>query len=316
MRVFSAADLAKVLDYGALIDRIDEFFRIGCTAPVRHHHHIDVPNEDGTTLLLMPAWREGDFVGVKIVTIFPGNLTRSLPSVMGTYLILSGKTGQPLASMDGKELTVRRTGAASALASRYLSRPDSRHLLMVGTGSLAPHMIRSHAAARPIDRVTIWGRTPDHADALAKSLTGDSFSVSVTRDLEAGVRAADIISCATLAVQPLVFGRWLKAGQHVDLVGGYRTDMRETDDDAIAKVSLYVDTRDGALKEGGDLTIPIAAGVITAAAVKGDLFDLARGTVAGRQRADDITLFKSVGTAVEDLAAAALAAERLGAQVT
>ena len=316
MRVFSAADLAKVLDYGALIDRIDEFFRIGCTVPVRHHHHIDVPNEDGTTLLLMPAWREGDFVGVKVVTIFPGNRTRALPSVMGTYLILSGKTGQPLASMDGKELTVRRTGAASALASRYLSRPDSRHLLMVGTGSLAPHMIRSHAAARPIDTVTIWGRTPAHADALAKSLAGDSFSVAVTRDLEAGVRAADIISCATLAVQPLVFGRWLKAGQHVDLVGGYRTDMRETDDDAIAKVSLYVDTRDGALKEGGDLTIPIAAGVITAAAVKGDLFDLARGTVAGRQRADDITLFKSVGTAVEDLAAAALAAERLGAQVT
>ena len=315
MRVFSAADLAKVLDYAPLIERIDEFFRIGCTVPVRHHHHIDVPNEDGTTLLLMPAWREGDFIGVKVVTIFPGNLARSLPSVMGTYLILSGKTGRPLASMDGKELTVRRTGAASALASRYLSRADSRHLLMVGTGSLAPHMIRAHAATRPIDRVTIWGRTPKNAEALARSLAGSPFAVEVSRDLEPAVRAADIVSCATLSVRPLVLGRWLKPGQHVDLVGGYRPDMREIDDDGIAMVSLYVDTRDGALKEGGDLTIPIGAGVITPRAVKGDLFDLARGTVNGRTRADDITLFKSVGTAVEDLAAAALAAERLGAEV-
>ncbi|MGB0747473.1 MAG: ornithine cyclodeaminase family protein [Magnetospiraceae bacterium] len=310
MRIVTAGQIRQVLDYPSLVDRIQDYFRSGCTVPTRHHHCFSGPEGHDATLLLMPAWREGGYIGVKVASVFPDNGAKDLPAVMATYLLLSGKTGEPLALMDGQELTARRTAAASALAARFLARQDSARLLMIGTGRLAPQLILAHAAVRPIDQVLVWGRTPKKADAIAKNMRLPGVSIAATTDLEGAVRGADIISCATLATTPILDGRWLRPGQHVDLVGGFRPDMREADDEVMRRSALFVDTRAGALAEAGDLVDPIARGLLSETDIRGDLFDLCRGDAAGRSVYNQITLFKSVGTALEDLAGAKLAFER------
>ncbi|MCB2102021.1 MAG: ornithine cyclodeaminase family protein [Rhodobacterales bacterium] len=318
MRVIPAAALETALDYRSLVDRLRDYFRSGCTVPVRHRHTLPSPlgGEGGgegahdATLLLMPAWRDGGYIGVKIATVFPDNGAQGLPAVMASYLLMSGKTGAPLALIDGTELTVRRTAAASALASRYLSRSDSERLLMVGTGKLAPHLILAHASQRPICNVLVWGRDVKKAKALAKRLDRPDFRVAATEDLESAARGAHVISCATLSRDPLIRGEWLQPGQHLDLVGAFTPAMRESDDAAVRRARVFVDTREGALKEAGDITQALASGALSEDAVRGDLFDLTRGAVSGRDHYRDITLFKSVGTALEDLAAAKMAFER------
>ncbi len=328
MKVLSAAEIDAALDDLTLIDRLDVLFRAGCEMPTRHHHPIREPlgpHSADAMLLLMPAWTtsrsEGSpgRVGVKVVTVFPDNGKRSLPSIYGQYLLLDGSTGATLALLDGTMLTKRRTACASGLASRYLSRADASRLLMIGTGALAPELIRVHAKVRPIRDVAIWGRTLAHAEALAARLSaslpvaiGRSVTVRAVSDRKAAVEEADIISCATLSKTPLVEGAWLREGQHIDLVGAFTPQMRESDDRAVARACVYVDTRAGALKEGGDIVQALASGAIKEDHVIGDLFDLARGQQPGRLAGDgaSITLFKSVGAALEDLAAAELAVER------
>lgn len=310
MRLITSATLEELLDFPALIDRLDDAFRLGATVPVRHHHGVPVPGGNDGMLLLMPAWRAGDRIGIKIVTVFPDNAQRALPSVLGSYILLDANTGQPLALLDGRSLTLRRTAAVSALAARYLARSDAATLLMVGTGALAPYLVRAHAAVRPLQRVLIWGRDRAKAALLCGQLSDLGVPVEVAEELAQAVPQADIISCATLSRQPLVMGQWLRPGAHVDLVGGFTPQMREADDTAVSRAVVYVDTRDGALTEAGDLTQPIAAGILTPEAVRGDLADLARGRVSGRTESRAITLFKSVGTALSDLAAAELAVDR------
>ena len=330
MKVLSASEIDAALDDIALIDRLDALFRAGCEMPVRHHHPIKEALGAGSAdamLLLMPAWTTGPsaHVGVKVVTVFPDNGKRALPSIYGQYLLLDGTTGATLALLDGTMLTKRRTACASGLASRYLSRPDASRLLMIGTGALAPELIRVHAKVRPITDVAIWGRTPAQAETLAARLSatlpaaiGRAVGVRAVSDLKAAVQEADIISCATLSKAPLVEGEWLREGQHIDLVGAYTPQMRESDDRAVQRACLYVDTRAGALKEGGDVVQAIASGAIGEAHVIGDLFELARGQQPGRATGDaaSITLFKSVGAALEDLAAAELAVERSAGTMT
>lgn len=307
MRVVTGAEVAAALDDPSLIDAIDDAFRSDAVVPVRHHHKISGAD---ATLLLMPAWNRS-FIGVKTATVFPGNRALGLASVMASYLLLDGATGEPLALIDGRELTLRRTAAASALASRYLSRPDCRTLLMVGTGALAPHLIRAHCRVRPIRKVSIWGRTPEKARALAAAIDLPGVAVRATPDLAKAAMEADAISCATMAREPLIRGAWLTPGMHIDLVGGYAPDMREADDNALRVARVFVDTRAGAMSEAGDIVDPIRRGAIPESAVIGDLFDLAGGRCRGREKTSDITLFKSVGTAIEDLAGAALAFSRI-----
>ena len=307
MRIVSPDDIARVLTYPALIDALDAAFRGDIAVPVRHHHTIPQPGTDAT-LLLMPAWTQSGerFVGCKVVTVFPDNAARGQPSLYGSYLLLSGETGEPLAVIDGRVLTAWRTACASALAARYLARADASHLVMIGAGALAPHLVRAHTSVRPITKVTLWNRTRSRAVQAAFGLAVTGIEVEVTDDLEAAVREADIVSCATLAEKPLIQGAWLKKGAHVDLVGGFTPKMREADDAAIRRARVYVDTRAGAMKEAGDIVQPLRRKVISKDDIQGDLFDLCRGTVKGRRRKDEITVFKSVGTAVEDLAAAML----------
>ena len=317
MRSVSAGDIARVLTEADLIVALAEAFRGENTVPVRHHHTIPQAGADAT-LLLMPAWTDPAaperFIGCKLVTVFPDNAGAGIASVQGSYLLLSGTTGEPLAVMDGRELTVRRTAAASALAASYLAREDAAHLVMVGAGALAPHLVRAHVAVRPITRVTLWNRTRARAVATAFGLNAMGIEATIADDLEAAVREADVVSCATLSTEPLIQGKWLKPGTHVDLVGGFTPKMREADDAVLRRATVYVDTREGALKEAGDIVVPLRKKVIASKDIAGDLFDLCRRTVKGRRRAKEITLFKSVGTALEDLAAAVLVWQLLSAE--
>ena len=312
MRIITAAEIAGTLTYGALVDALADAFRSDITVPLRHHHPIpQVAGEPEAMLLLMPAWTppgDGAFVGTKLVSVYPGNGARGLPSIYGSYVLCNGETGAPLAILDGTMLTVWRTACASALASRFLSRKDASSMVMVGAGALAPHLIRAHAAVRPIRNVALWNRSREKAVALAEGLgrTVPGVTITVATDLQAAVEEADIVSCATISSQPIVSGAWLKPGAHLDLVGAYTPAMRECDDAAVTRASLFVDTRTGGLKEAGDIVDPIRRGIIRAEDVRADLFDLCRGREAGRAHSDEITLFKSVGTAIEDLAAAIL----------
>jgi len=311
-KIVGADELRTLLDWQSLIAAIEEMFRGRCEMPKRHHHDIEVPGSDDATLILMPAWVPGGHMGVKIVDVFPGNARAGLAAVNATYMLFSGTTGETLAMIDGGELTARRTAATSVLAARRLARADAGRILIVGTGRMAGNLARAYGSDRPAATIAIWGRSAEKAGALADRLAAEGIPTAAVRDLEAAVRDADIVSTATLSASPLVKGAWLKPGAHLDLVGGYTPAMREADDEAVRRASVFVDTRAGAMSEAGDIAAPLANGTLTREAVLADLFDLARGAHPGRTSADEITLFKSVGAALEDLAAAVLAYRRAG----
>jgi alanine dehydrogenase len=307
MLQLDASQVAARLGRGPLIDALMRAFQEDYQVPDRQHYSVGGPQSPKDTLLVMPAWRVGGCLGVKLVTVFPGNARLGESAVHATYALFDASTGLPLALLDGTELTRRRTAAASALAARYLARPDATRLLMVGTGGLAAHVIESHAAVRPISSVRVWGRRMKAAETVARGFADRPYDVEAVSDLQAAVGWADIISCATLSETPLVHGAWLRPGQHLDLIGSFTSAMREADDGALERTGIYVDTRAAALAESGELLHGFTSGVISAADVRGELSDLVRGTVAGRRSAEEITLFKSVGCAIEDLAAAELA---------
>lgn len=309
MRTIPGAELKSVLHYPMLIERMRQTFRAGVSAPVRHQHRVETYGQNDATLLLTPAWQVNQSIGVKIVTVFPDNGAQDLPAVQGVYLLMDGKTGVTQALIDGMALTKRRTAAASALAASYLAQPDADRLLVVGTGALAPELVEAYTAVRRIKQVLVWGRNLDKAKRVVSRFHRPKFKIEATDDLEGAVRGAHIITCATLANEPLIKGDWLQPGQHLDLIGGFTPDMREADDDCVRRARVFVDTREGACQEAGDIVQPLRDGVLTEDDIAGDLFDLTRGERAGRRFYDQITLFKSVGTALEDLCAAQLAVE-------
>ncbi len=308
MLTIDAGGVRRLTEFRPLIEAIRDMFARDSVMPVRHMHTIEAPGEADATLLMKPAWTVGEYIGVKLVTVFPGNAERGMESINAAYLLFDGKTGQVLAMVDGGELTARRTAAASALAADYLARADAGHLLMVGTGRLAPNLIAAHMTVRPIKRVTVWGRNRDKAAAVAEGVSG--VEARAVDDLDAAVAEADIISCATLSADPLVHGRFLKPGAHLDLVGGYTPAMREADDEAVRRATVFCDTMEGAPTEAGDLVQPLKSGVLSESGIVADLYDLCRGKHAGRASGDEITLFKSTGAALEDLAGALLAYEQ------
>lgn len=310
MRMIDAETLRRLLDYPSVIDALERMFREGATAPLRHHHTVPVGDGPDATLLLMPAWQQDRALGVKLATVFPGNADKGLPAVSAIYVLLDAGTGRVMALIDGAELTLWRTACASALAARALARPDAGKLLMIGTGALAPHLIRAHASVRRYREVMVWGRNRDKALALVRTLDDLPCPAYVAHELPPALLWADVVSAATLSPDPLVIGEFLKPGVHVDLVGGFTPAMREADDDAIAKATVFVDTRAGATKEAGDIVQPIAAGLLAEGAIRGDLFDIAAGRLDWQRAPGEITLFKSVGAALEDLAAARLAYEK------
>ena len=309
----NAIQVREALPWDRLIDALNDIFTKEVCAPVRHHHSINVPGDPVATLLLMPAWLEGEYLGVKQVNVFPGNNSRGLPGLNSNYMLSSGKTGQPLAQLDANELTALRTAAASALASSYLSKPDSSGLLMVGAGRMSRYLIPAHMSVRPINKVRVWNRNEAAAITLVEELKADGVDAELCprNQLEAEARRADIISCATMSTSPLIKGEWLKPGAHLDLVGSFTPLMRETDNTAMQRCKVFVDVRAGALSETGDLIIPIRDGAISEDAIVAEFSQLCGGIHKGRNDLHDpehaITLFKSVGDSREDLAAAVLA---------
>ena len=320
---FTASQLRAALPYPALIEALRGAFRSAMQAPTRHVHRLSDPAAaDDTVLLLMPAWAPAGTMGVKLVTAASGNAAKGLPTLHSVFILYDAVSGVPLALLDGEELTQRRTAAASALASSYLSRADSATLLLVGNGQLAPYMAAAHCAARPIERIRIWGRSAEKSQAAAQQLRQQDLPPGIAVDvvdpapaaLEAAVCGADIISCATTSRVPLILGDWLRPGTHLDLVGGFKPDMRETDDRVMQRAAIFVDTFAGTLAEAGDLLQPMAAGHLQRDAILAELADLAGGRHSGRTDAAQITVFKSVGTGIEDLSAANLAWSQLHSQ--
>jgi len=311
MLTISADGVDRALSFAGLVEALRTIFRDGAVQPVRHHHTIERPDGAASTLLLMPAWTDfnaagtsaGGHIGVKVVTVSPDNNAVGKPAVMGLYLLLDGKTGEPQALIDGQRLTQWRTACASALAATYLAREDASRLLVIGAGALCPFLAKAHSAVRPIEEIHIWNRTLANAEKAAEALRKDGLNASAVSDLDAALAQADIVSSATISTEPLVKGARLKPGAHVDLVGGFTPNMREADDEAIRRAKVHVDTRAGATREAGDIVQPLASGVLGQDAILADLFELTRGEKPGRRSAEEITLFKSVGAALEDLAA-------------
>ncbi|MFD2099650.1 ornithine cyclodeaminase family protein [Flagellimonas iocasae] len=301
-----AAFIEQNTHFPDLINALEvAFAQKAALVPMRHHH--DFPNPPvgkESTLLLMPAWNPGKEAGVKIATVSPANGQFNLPAIQGIYIYLDALKGSINALLEAKSLTVKRTAAASALASKFLSRANSKTMLMIGTGALSPNLIRAHASIRPIEQVYVWGRDFKKAERICSILKDEKFSITPIKQIEDKIGQVDVISSATLSSTSLVLGKYLKPGQHLDLVGAYRTDMREADDEAILKSEVFVDTFEGGLKEGGDIVIPLKNGVIQKADVKSDLFEMTAKKHIGRENDDQITFFKSVGHALEDLTAA------------
>ncbi len=292
-------------NFSELISVIKTGFASGdIIIPQRHHH--DFPNpETGaeTTLLLMPAWHPGQISGVKMVTISPENSRFDLPAVQGSYILMDAVTGKVRAILEAKSLTTKRTAATSALASLYLSKKSASSLLMIGTGALSANLIRAHASVRPIINVYVWGRNFQKAKSICDRLKNEKFICQPVEKVSDKISEVDIVSCATLSKTPLVLGRNLKPGQHIDLVGAYRKDMREANDEVITRASVFLDTFDG-LQESGDICTPLQTGVLKENEIKGDLFSLCSEKASGRNTDEEITVFKSVGHALEDLVAA------------
>ena len=312
MNIIDAAQMQAVTSYPDLVewlreshlDTIDAMDDLLMTQPAAAG--------GADTLLIRAAWQRGKQIGVKLITVFPANAGGELPSIQAVYMLFDGDDGRPLASLDGTELTYWKTAADSALGSRFLAREDSKELCMVGAGAQAPHLIRAHCSVRPsIERVTIWNRTHAKAEALATAAPVAGVTFEATTDIEAACRGADIITAATAAEAPLVLGDWLRPGQHLDLVGGYKPEMREADTEAFVRARVFVDARETTVGICGDILEPVREGRFSADRIEGDLFELCRGGLP-RPRADgDITLFKNGGGGHLDLMTASYYVNRV-----
>ena len=312
LRVLDARATHAALPFDRLIDALATRFAQGCEAPPRQVLELADPGGGAPlTSLVMPAWVPGRYYGLKCINIAPGNSARNLPGLHATYLMHDARTGVPLALIDGDALTARRTAATSALAARFLARDDAQALLVVGAGRIAALLPAAFRAARPgLRRIHVWARRPDQAEALARRWCDEGLPAAAATDLAAAVAAADIVSCATLATEPVVHGAWLRPGTHLDLIGSFTPALREADDACWHGARWCVDT-DEALRKSGELLRPMARGVLRAESLHATLAQLCRGERDGRADPDERTVFKSVGHALEDLAAGMLVMESL-----
>jgi ornithine cyclodeaminase/alanine dehydrogenase-like protein (mu-crystallin family) len=305
LRIFSRAETAELLPHSKLVTWLEAGMRLAVQVPERNHHDVVVEGEPVRTLITMPAWDDSGLIGVKLVNVVPANVSRCRPSISATYVIFDSVTGEPMALLDGTVLTARRTAAVAALAGKHLSDPHARTHLIVGAGAVARHLAPAYAAVRSFKRTLVWARRPDRAAEMARELEAGGIRAVAVTDLEEGVRASDVVSCATMAERPIIRGAWLRPGSHLDLLGAYRPNMREADDDALHGAAIYADSMPGALTDAGELADPIERGAIARADILGDLRDLCLNPPQG----DGVTrtVFKSVGNARWDYLCASAA---------
>ncbi len=295
----AAADIYTRVGFEGLIDALEEMHR---EAPAHVRDMLlEQPGETDTNFsLIRAAWQRNSAIGVKVANIFPENQRLNLPAIHAAYVLFDGLTGVPTRSLDGTALTYLKTAADSALGTRLLARPSSTKMLMVGAGAMAPYLIEAHQTACPaLSEIRVWNRSRGRRDALIRELE-DRYSITPVDNLGDAVAWADLICCATMTTEPLLRGEWLNEGVHIDLVGAYRPDMREADDETLRRARLFVDSRDTTIGEIGELTIPIAAGIISPSDVLADLYDLCSGS-PGRTGGQEITLFKNGGGGHLDL---------------
>jgi ornithine cyclodeaminase len=309
VRVITEQEVAEAIDYPTLIEELKKAFLSDIKVPPRIHQDYENPKESlDSTLLIMPSWEPSEELGVKILTVSPTNAKYDLPGINAVYLLFDAHTGGIKSVIEAKKLTSMRTAASSALASSYLSREDSKVMLMVGTGALSEELIRAHATVRKLEKIYVWGRNKEKALNLVEKLNSE-FDIEAVDTIEEKLADADIVSCATLSKEALILGKYIQPGQHYDLVGSFKPNMREVDDELIANVDVFIDSA-MAKKESGDLKIPLENGVISESSIKADLFELSREEKKGRTSQAQITLFKSVGHALEDFTAARLVDKR------
>lgn len=314
MRMVTGDEVHRLLDYPSLVEGLKAFHLQDVDEARDVHLHQPTEAGSDAVFLLLPAWQRNQAIGVKLVTVFPDNeyTGTGLPSVQGVYALFDGKNGEPMAVMDGTALTLRKTAGDSATGASFLAREDAAVMLMVGAGAMAPHLIMAHTAIRPsIRKVFVWNRSAERASKVAQDLELDGIAIEATEDLEGAARQADVISCATMATEPLIKGTWLKPGAHLDLVGGYQPTMRESDDDCVRRSRIYVNSRWFTLGRVGDIKTPMDAGIIGEDDIVADLFQLSRGEKQGRQSADEITFFKNAGGGHLDLGTARFLLTRL-----
>lgn len=301
--VISADDVAGRMDWVRLCDAIEAGHK-GAKPEISDQFL----KRGDDTLLSRAAWVDGLGVGVKSVTVFPGNTAQNRPSVQGGMLVFDDQTGAPVALIDNALITYWKTAADSVLGARFLARKDAAHLLIVGAGRVAQSLIEAYPAVLPsIRKITVWNRTRARAEAL-RTLHPH---IEIAETLEDAMAQADIIASCTLSKTPVILGAHLHAGQHLDLIGAFTSEMREADDTALQRARVFVDSYDTTVGHIGELMIPIAAGAFSARDIQGDFHALAAGT-AGRSGPDDITLFKNGGGAHLDLMTARVILDAVG----
>ncbi|MGB0893633.1 MAG: ornithine cyclodeaminase family protein [Parashewanella sp.] len=312
MQVFTQTDVEKSLSFPSLIQKLKDTFGHDFHMPQRQLYQLETQSSNHNTFALLPSWNQS-VIAVKSFTYFPENPKQSsqLKSVYAQILLFDKQTGKPLAIVDGTSATLWRTAAMSGLASDFLARKDAKKLLLLGTGELAPYMVLAHAAVCDLTHVSVWGRDINKAKAVVKKIKAQrtDLLVDVCIDLEKAIPLADIISCATRSPLPLFDGSLVAQGTHVDLVGNHRSDSRECDTELVVKSNVFVDAKINTCAEAGELLLPVSEGRFEIDSVKAELSQLCQGEVAGRQSESEITLFKSVGCAIADLATAQLVYE-------
>ena len=308
MKILTAEDVHAALSYPAMIDALQEAYSGSFNMPPRQVFLLDDQPENHDAFAVLPSWND-ELVAVKSFTYFPDNPKPKYASLYSKIMLFDRKHGQPLALVDGTSVTFWRTAGISGLASRLLSRENSKTLLLLGTGNLAPYIIRAQLSVRPIDRVIVWGRTLGNAQAVVEQLAkeNDALRFEVADDLQAACGEADIIVSATGSHEPLVFGDWVRPGTHTNFIGNHHATKRECDTALVAKSKVYADSYVNCFKEAGEVLVPINEGAISKDHVVGELTQMCSGAVSLRESGDEITLFKSIGMALSDLVGAGCA---------
>ncbi|HBI82582.1 MAG TPA: ornithine cyclodeaminase family protein [Alcaligenaceae bacterium] len=304
MQFFDQSSVAQALPYPVLIDALATGLQEPIESPLRSHYE---PNHDASTVLIMPAWKVREIMGVKLVSVWPGNNAIGQSAVSGAYVLISCVNGNPIAVMDGTELTLRRTASAAALAAKILSRKSSSTLAILGTGSLSLPLAEAHASVMQFSKVLIWGRDSKKSQSIVDRLASIGIVAQVGIDLKDTLSAADVVAVATTATTPFVRREWLKPGTHLGLMGAFTAQMAEADPELMPHAQVFVDSRDAILEKGGEVFQAIQRGLIHSSAIEAQLSEISKYPQhAWRKSEEAITVFKSVGFASLDLIAADL----------
>jgi ornithine cyclodeaminase len=304
MHFFDQAAVIRALPYPALMDALATGLQQAIVSPLRSHYE---PNGDVSTVLIMPAWKAHEYMGVKLVSIWPGNSAKGQSAVSAVYVLISCEDGQPIAVLDGTELTLRRTAAAAALAARILARKNSQTLAILGTGSLSAPLALAHASVMDFKTILVWGRDVKKAQAVVDSLAAQGITAQARSDLQATLAQADVVAAASTATAPFIRSDWVKPGTHLGLIGAFTPTMAEAEPALMPRAQVFADSREAILQKGGEVLQAIQQGLIAASDMQAELAEIAaQPQKAWRSGDEAITVFKSVGFASLDLIAAEL----------